>query len=57
MKRTFIKSKMHRAKVTGADLNYVGSRSISPNLMEAEDRREAACVNVNHRANGESWRP
>ena len=40
MKRTFIKSKIHRAKVTGADLNYVGSISICPKLMEAADMLE-----------------
>ena len=30
-----LKSKIHRAKVTQADLNYVGSITIDRNLMEA----------------------
>jgi aspartate 1-decarboxylase len=29
-----LKSKIHRAKVTGADLNYVGSITLDPKLMK-----------------------
>ncbi|MGH8973152.1 MAG: aspartate 1-decarboxylase, partial [Acidimicrobiia bacterium] len=32
-----MKSKIHRATVTGADLNYVGSISLDPELMERAD--------------------
>ncbi|MFO8057606.1 MAG: aspartate 1-decarboxylase [bacterium] len=37
MKRTMLKSKVHRATVTRADLNYVGSIEIDQDLMEAAD--------------------
>ena len=36
MYRTMMKSKIHRATITGADLNYVGSITIDPRLMEHE---------------------
>ena len=35
MERRFFKSKIHRATVTDANLNYEGSLSIDPELMEA----------------------
>jgi aspartate 1-decarboxylase len=35
--RTMLKGKIHRATVTGADLNYEGSVTIDPVLMEASD--------------------
>ena len=37
MLRTMMKSKIHRATVTGADLNYVGSISIDTELMALAD--------------------
>jgi aspartate 1-decarboxylase len=37
MLRTMMKSKIHRATVTQADLHYVGSVTISRDLMEAAD--------------------
>ncbi len=37
MRRRMMKSKIHRATVTGADLHYVGSISIGPELLEAAD--------------------
>ena len=39
MHRTMMKSKIHRATVTGADLNYVGSITLDPRLMELADLR------------------
>jgi aspartate 1-decarboxylase len=33
MRRTLLRSKIHRATVTGADLDYVGSISIDPQLL------------------------
>ena len=30
-----VKSKIHRVKVTGADLNYIGSITIDEDLMDA----------------------
>jgi aspartate 1-decarboxylase len=35
--RIMMKSKIHRATVTGADVNYEGSITIDPLLMEAAD--------------------
>lgn len=35
--RTMLKSKIHRATVTGADVNYDGSITLDPVLMEAAD--------------------
>ncbi|HEX2093547.1 MAG TPA: aspartate 1-decarboxylase [Longimicrobiaceae bacterium] len=46
MLRTMCKSKIHRATVTGADLNYVGSITIDPVLMEAADLMEYEQVQV-----------
>ena len=37
MERKMLKSKIHRATVTGADLHYEGSVTIDRNLMEAAD--------------------
>lgn len=35
--RTMLKSKIHRATVTGADVNYEGSITLDPVLMDAAD--------------------
>jgi aspartate 1-decarboxylase len=37
MKRKMLKSKIHRATVTGADLHYEGSITIDQDLLEAAD--------------------
>ncbi len=37
MRRTLMKSKLHRATVTQADLDYVGSVTIDRDLMDAAD--------------------
>jgi aspartate 1-decarboxylase len=37
MRRRMMKSKIHRATVTSADLHYVGSISLDPRLMELAD--------------------
>ncbi len=37
MQRTLMKSKLHRATVTEADLNYVGSVTIDADLMDLAD--------------------
>ncbi len=37
MERKMLKSKIHRATVTGADLHYEGSITIDKDLMEAAD--------------------
>jgi len=41
-----LKSKIHRGTVTGADLNYVGSITLGPALMELADIREFEQVAV-----------
>ena len=46
MRRRMLKSKIHRATVTDADLNYVGSISIGPDLLEAADILEHEQVTV-----------
>jgi aspartate 1-decarboxylase len=52
MLRTMCKSKIHRATVTGADLNYVGSITVDPVLMEAADLLEYELVHVVNVNNG-----
>jgi aspartate 1-decarboxylase len=37
MRRRMLKSKIHRATVTGADVDYVGSISLDPRLMKLAD--------------------
>jgi len=37
MRRSMMKSKLHRATVTGAELDYEGSLTIDANLLEAAD--------------------
>jgi len=46
MRRRILKSKIHRATVTAADLNYVGSITIDADLMKLADIREAEQVHV-----------
>jgi aspartate 1-decarboxylase len=46
MRRTMMKSKIHRATVVGADLNYVGSITLDPRLMELADICEHEQVHV-----------
>ena len=46
MRRTMLKSKIHRATLTGSDLNYVGSITVDPDLLEAADIREHEQVHV-----------
>ncbi|MDA8366292.1 MAG: aspartate 1-decarboxylase [Actinomycetota bacterium] len=46
MRRRMMKSKIHRATVTDANLNYVGSISLDPALMEAADVLEWEQVTV-----------
>jgi aspartate 1-decarboxylase len=40
MRRRMMKSKIHRARVTDANLNYVGSISLDTDLMALADIRE-----------------
>jgi aspartate 1-decarboxylase len=47
-----LKSKIHRATVTEADLNYVGSITIDTDLLDAADIRPHEQVHVVNIANG-----
>ncbi|MCB0760636.1 MAG: aspartate 1-decarboxylase [Flavobacteriales bacterium] len=48
-----MKSKIHRVKVTQADLNYIGSITIDPLLMEAANIIEGEKVQIVNINNGE----
>lgn len=48
-----IKSKIHRVKVTGADLNYIGSITIDQDLMDAANIVEGEKIQVVNNSNGE----
>lgn len=50
-----VKSKIHRVKVTGADLNYVGSITIDQTLMEASNLIEGEKVSIVNVNNGERF--
>jgi len=50
--RTMLKSKIHRATVTGADLDYVGSVTLDTDLMTAADLLEGEQVTVVDVTNG-----
>ncbi len=50
-----LKSKIHRVRVTGADLNYIGSITIDETLLDASniiEGEKVAIVNIN---NGERF--
>lgn len=50
-----LKSKIHRVKVTQAELNYVGSITIDEALMDAANMIENEKVQVLNIANGERF--
>lgn len=52
MKLTFLKCKIHRAVVTGADLDYEGSISIDPRLCEAAGLHAFERVEIYNCMNG-----
>lgn len=51
----FFKSKIHRATVTEANLNYVGSITIDENLMKAANIYEGEKVQIVNNNNGERF--
>ncbi len=55
MKRTLLKSKIHRATVTESDLSYEGSISIDPILIEAANLVEFEKVDIYNCNNGERF--
>lgn len=52
MKLTMLKSKIHRATVTDADLNYEGSISIDPKLCEMAHLHQFERVEIYNCTNG-----
>jgi aspartate 1-decarboxylase len=46
MQRVMLKSKIHRASITGSDLHYVGSITIDRDLLDAADILEHEQVHV-----------
>jgi aspartate 1-decarboxylase len=58
VRRRMLKSKIHRATVTDANLNYVGSITIDPDLLEAADiydHEQVAIVDINNGSRFETY--
>ena len=58
MRRRMMKSKIHRATVTEADLNYIGSISLDPELMRAADileNEQVAVLDIDNGARFETY--
>ncbi len=58
MRRRMMKSKIHRATVTDANLDYVGSISLDPVLMQLADIREweqVAVLDIDNGARFETY--
>lgn len=50
-----VRSKLHRVKVTGADLNYIGSISIDEDLIDAANMVVGEKVQIVNLQNGERF--
>ena len=55
MQITVMKSKIHRVKVTQAELNYVGSITIDEDLIDAAGLIENEQVHIVNNNNGERF--
>ena len=58
MRRRMMKSKIHRMTVTDANVDYVGSITLDPDLLERADIREweqVAVVDVDNGARFETY--
>jgi aspartate 1-decarboxylase len=58
VQRTMLKSKIHRARVTDCDLNYVGSITLDPLLLEAADilaSEQVTVVDIDNGARFETY--
>ncbi len=58
MQRTMLKSKIHRARVTDCDLNYVGSITVDQDLLDAADilpHEQVTIVDVDNGARFETY--
>ena len=55
MNITLLKAKIHRATVTGADIDYEGSIAIDRQLLKAANLREFELVDIYNCNNGERF--
>ena len=58
MRRRMLKSKIHRAVVTDAQLHYVGSITVDPDLLEAADileHEQVAVLDIDNGARFETY--
>ena len=55
MIRTFLKSKLHRVRVTEADLHYEGSCGIDADLLDLADVRQYEHIEIYNINNGERF--
>jgi len=55
MMLTFCVGKIHRATVTDADLNYIGSVTIDEDLVNSAGLFAGQLVKINNLRNGVSW--
>jgi aspartate 1-decarboxylase len=55
MQRHLMKSKIHRATITAADLNYEGSLTVDQDLLDAADLAEFEDVQVVNINNGQRF--
>ena len=58
MRRRMLKSKIHRAVVTDANLHYVGSVTVDPDLLDAADileHEQVAVVDIDNGARFETY--
>lgn len=55
MRRTLLRAKLHRVRVTHAELDYEGSVAIDGRLLDAADIREYERVEVYNVRNGERF--
>lgn len=55
MFKTFVKSKIHRATVTDANLSYNGSITIDQQLLDASGLRPYELVHINNVSNAAHW--
>ena len=55
MFKTFVKSKIHRATVTDANLDYIGSITIDQKLIDAIGLEAFEYVHINNLSNAAHW--
>jgi aspartate 1-decarboxylase len=55
MQRTMLQAKLHRVRVTQAELHYEGSCAIDEDLLEASGIREYQAIDIYNVSNGERF--